>query len=229
VDLDPLMKPHGLSVAEGKLYFTAEANMIVGRYDPAANRIDWLLGTGQSSTHMVMVTKDASRIFTANIGSDSVSMFERSGSLTWNQTVIPVGKGPEGFDVTPDGQQLWAANSRDGSISMIDIAAKRLIRTFGVQTKRSNRLKFTPDGRLVLISDLEAGDLLVMERATRREVKRMRVGKNPAGILIVPDSSRAYVAVTGDNNVAVIDLKTLELTARISTGDGPDGMAWAVR
>jgi YVTN family beta-propeller protein len=229
VDLDPLMKPHGLWVAEGKLYFTAEANMIVGRYDPAANRIDWLLGTGQSSTHMVMVTKDASRIFTANIGSDSVSMFERSGSLTWNQTVIPVGKGPEGFDVTPDGQQLWAANSRDGSISMIDIAAKRLIRTFGVQTKRSNRLKFTPDGRLVLISDLEGGDLLVMERATRREVKRMKVGKNPAGILIVPDSSRAYVAVTGDNNVAVVDLKTLELTARISTGDGPDGMAWAVR
>jgi hypothetical protein len=34
------------------------------------------------------------------------------------------------------------------------------------------------------------------------------------------------VAVTGDNNVAVIDLKTLELVDRISTGIGPDGMAW---
>jgi len=40
---------------------------------------------------------------------------------------------------------------------------------------------------------------------------------------------RAYVAVAGDKTVAVLDLKTLEVTARISTGNGPDGMAWAVR
>jgi YVTN family beta-propeller protein len=54
----------------------------------------------------------------------------------------------------------------------------------------------------------------------------MKLGHNPAGILITPDSARAYVAVTGDNEVAEIDLKTLELAARIKTGTGPDGMAW---
>ena len=43
---------------------------------------------------------------------------------------------------------------------------------------------------------------------------------------VEPSSARAYVAVTGDNNVAVIDLKTFELEARIQTGNGPDGMAW---
>jgi YVTN family beta-propeller protein len=79
---------------------------------------------------------------------------------------------------------------------------------------------------LALISDLDAGELLVLERATRRELKRVKLGKEPAGILVVPDSGRAYVAVTGDNNVAVIDLKTLELVDRVSTGIGPDGMAW---
>lgn len=56
---------------------------------------------------------------------------------------------------------------------------------------------------------------------------RPGIGRNPEGILIVPDGSRAYVAVAGDHNVAVLDLKTLELTGRISTGAGPDGMAWA--
>ena len=95
-----------------------------------------------------------------------------------------------------------------------------------MQTKRSNRLKFTPDGRLVLISDLDAGELVVLERATRKELKRIKLGRQPAGILIEPDSSRAYVAVTGDDNVAVVDLKGLDLTGRIQTGKGPDGMAW---
>jgi YVTN family beta-propeller protein len=229
VDLGVLRMPHGLAFAGGKLYFTAETNKIIGTYDPAANRVDWLLGTGQGTTHMIAVSPDLNTIFTANIGSDSISIFERNGSQSWNQTVIPVGKGPEGFDITPDGKELWAAHSRDGGVSVIDIATKRVIHTFGVQTKRSNRLKFTPDGRLVLITDLDAGDLLVLERTTRKELKRIPLGREPAGILMEPDGSRAYVAVTGDNNVAVIDLKILELQARIQTGSGPDGMAWAVR
>jgi len=229
VDLGVLHSPHGLAFAGGKLYFTAEANKIIGAYNPATNQVDWLLGTGQNTTHMIEVTKDLDQIYTANIGSDSIGIFDRTGTASWNQTVIPVGKGPEGFDVSPDGKQIWASHSRDGGVSIIDIATKRVVNTFGVQTKRSNRLRFTPDGRLVLITDLDAGDLLVLDRATRKELKRIPVGRQCAGILIEPDSSRAYVAVTGDNNVAVINLKTLEVVARIQTGTGPDGMAWAVR
>ena len=229
VDLGVLRSPHGLAYAGGKLYFTAEINKIIGTYDPVTNQVDWLLGTGQNTTHMIEVSQDLSRIFTANIGSNSISLFERNGSQSWDQTVIHVGKGPEGFDISPDGKELWAATSRDGGVSVIDIATKRVVRTFGVQTKRSNRLRFTPDGRLVLITDLDAGELLVLQRTTRKELKRFNLGHQPAGILIEPDSSRAYVAVTGDDNVAVIDLKTLELQARIQTGRGPDGMAWAVR
>jgi DNA-binding beta-propeller fold protein YncE len=81
----------------------------------------------------------------------------------------------------------------------------------------------------VLISDLDAGTLLVLQRATCKELKRIPLGHQPAGILIAPDSSRAYVAVTGDDNVAVVDLKTFDIQTRIRTGTGPDGMAWAVR
>jgi YVTN family beta-propeller protein len=226
LDLGPLRRPHGLWFAGGKLYFTAESNKLIARYDPAQDKIDWLLGTGQNTTHMVMVMPGENQIFTSNIGSDSITVIDRAGVQNWNETVIPVGQGPEGFDLSPDGRQIWAANSRDGGVSVIDMATRRVVQTFGVQTKRSNRLKFTPDGRLVLISDLDAGDVLVLERATKKELKRMKLGRSPAGILIEPDSTRAYVAVTGDNNVAVIDLKTLELTARIHTGTGPDGMAW---
>jgi YVTN family beta-propeller protein len=229
LDLGSLRRPHGLAFSHGKLYFTCESNKIIGSYDPASNQIDWLLGTGQDTTHMIELNADATQIYTANIGSNSITIIDRAGVANWTETQVPVGKGPEPFDVTPDGKELWASGSRDGSITIIDIPQKRVAHTFNVQTKRSNRLRFTPDGKLVLISDLDAGELLILDRETKRELKRIKVGRQPAGILITPDGARAYVAVTGDNHVAVIDLKSLELAERIETGIGPDGMAWAVR
>src|SRR5262249_47646249 len=71
VDISPLRSPHGLWFTNGKCYFTTEANRIVGSYDPAANKIDMLMGTGQNTSHMIIVGKDGT-IFTANIGSDSI-------------------------------------------------------------------------------------------------------------------------------------------------------------
>ncbi len=228
VELGPLRRPHGMFFADGKVYFTAEVNKLIGRYDPAGNQVDWLLGTGQNTTHMVLLNKDSSRIFTANISSDSISIFERVGTAGWNQTVVPVGKGPEAIDLSPDETQIWTAHSRDGGVSIIDIAAKKVIQTVDVGTKRSNRLKFTPDGKLVLISDLEAGEVLVLDAASRKTIKRLKLGRGTEGILITPDGTRAYAAVNAEDYVGVIDLKTLEVTGRIATGS-PDGMAWAVR
>ena len=202
---------------------------MICRYDPASNAVDWVLGTGQNTTHMVLLSKDGSKIFTANIGSDSVSIFERSGAANWNQTVVAVGKGPEGIDLSPDGREIWTAHSRDGGVSVIDVGAKKVTQTLNLGTGRSNRLKFTPDGRRVLISDLNAGEVLVLDAQARKEIKRVKVGKSPEGILVAPDGSRAYLAVTGENKIAVLDLKTLEITGHIEPGKGPDGMAWAER
>jgi len=225
IDVAPLSRPHGLAFANGKLYFTAEADKKVARYDPAADKIDWQFETGQNATHMVLPTKDARTLFTSNISSDSISMIEESGG-TWNQTVIPVGKGPEGLDLSPNGRELWSAHSRDGGVSVIDVASKKVVHTIAAGTKRSNRVKLTPDGKFALISDLEAGDLVVIDAVAHKEIKRLPLGKMPEGILIPPSGGRAYVAVNGDHHVAVIDLKTWQVTKKIPTGKGPDGMAW---
>jgi DNA-binding beta-propeller fold protein YncE len=71
--------------------------------------------------------------------------------------------------------------------------------------------------------------LLILDAASRKEIKRLNIGRQPEGILIPPDGARAYIAVAGEKAVAVLGLKSLEVTARISTGGGPDGLAWAVR
>jgi len=223
VDLSPMQRPHGLWFADGKVYFTAEANRVVGRYDPVVNKIDWMMGTGQGSTHMV-IADAAGRVFTANISGNTISIIERN-----NVTTVPVGQGPEAIDVSPDGKELWTAHSRDGGISVIDLAEKKVVRVFPIGTKRSNRLKFTPDGQQVLVSDLDGNEVIVIDAASRKEVKRIPMGKTPEGILMAKDGSRAYVAEAGENRIAIVDLKSLAVTGHLTTGNGPDGMAWSDR
>ena len=240
IDLGALHSSHGLDFAGGKLYFTAETNKVIGRYDPATQHIDWILGTGQDRTHMVVVAKSLDRMFTSNVNSATISIIEQVSQpgpgaprLTWEVTNVPAGQGCEGFDISPDGKELWAANAHDATVTIIDVATKKAVQTLPIPVKGANRLKFTPDGKHVLISGLGArsGDnsLVVLDASTRKELKQLNLGGGSAGILIAPDGSRAYVAVSMADKVAVIDLKTLEVTGQIDTGKQPDGMAWAVR
>jgi YVTN family beta-propeller protein len=147
----------------------------------------------------------------------------------WDETVIPVGKGSEGFDVSPDGNEIWVANAQDGTVTIIDRWAKTVTATLDAKVKGANRLKFTPDGSTVLISSLNGPDLVVFAAGFRQEVKRVKIGRGAAGIQMNPDGTKAYVACTPDDYVAVIDLKRLEVVGRIDAGGEPDGMAWAVR
>jgi YVTN family beta-propeller protein len=122
---------------------------------------------------------------------------------------------------------LWTASADDGTIAVIDLGAKKLSSTIDGKAFGANRLKFTPDGKRVLISSLRNGDLFVFDVATHQLIKKISTGHGGAGILMDPDGSRAFVGCTPDNFVAVIDLKTLEVINHIPVG-GSDGLAWAV-
>lgn len=150
----------------------------------------------------------------------------RSG---WVETQIPVGPGDEGFDVSPDGHELWTANAGDGTISVIDTATRKVLATVDAKVQGANRLKFAPDGEHVLITTLGGGDLVIYNASTRSEYKRVAIGHGAAGILMEPGGNRAFVACTPDNYVVVIDLKKFEKTGQIDAGGEPDGLAWASR
>src|ERR1035438_2171063 len=141
IDLGALRGPHGLDFVGGKVWFTAEAAKAIGSYDPATQKIDWILGTGQNRTHMIHVWPDLKRIVTTNVSSGTVSIIEKTvgGPMgppppgnpnggggkgnppprrpmgapggDWNETVVRVGNGSEGVDVSPDGKEIWVANA----------------------------------------------------------------------------------------------------------------------
>ena len=258
IDLGALRGPHGLQFAGGKLWFTAEGSKAFGTFDPATQKVDFILGTGQDRTHMLYVTDDLNRIVTSNVASATMTICEkttgapgrgpggpggpppggrgpgpggpgRGPQTNWEETIVPVGRGAEGFDVSPDGKEIWAANAQDGTISILDFAAKKVVATLDAKVDSANRLKFTPDGKLVFVSMLNGPDVVIFDAVTRKERKRLKIGRGAAGILMQPDGIRAFVACTPDDYIAIVDLKSLEVTGHIDAGKQPDGLAWAVR
>ena len=238
IDTRPLFGPHDITFVNGKAWFTAEGSKAVGRYDPATGKLDWSMGTGENRTHMIHVTADGKKIYTTNVSSGTVSILTDTlitpfpGAKPhedWMQTVVPTARGSEGFDVSPDGTELWTASSESGAISIIDLSVKKLSAQIDAKVNGANRVKFTPDGKLVFISSLQSGELTIIDAKSHKEIKRLKLGKGAAGILMDPDGSRAFVACSADNYIAVIDLKTLEVTSHFEVGGVPDGLAWAIR
>jgi len=242
LDTQPLMGPHGITFVDGKVWFTAEGTKTVGRYDPSTGKFDWVMGTGQDRTHMIYVVPGGKRVYTTNVASGTVSIlvdtlitpnpgpngFAPPAHWDWQQTLISVSRGSEGFDVSPDGKELWTAASDDGTIAVIDLPSKKLTSTIDAKAIGANRLKFTPDGKRVLVSSLRTGDIFVYDVAAHQLIKKLNTGKGAAGILMDDDGSRAFIGCTGDNYIAIIDLKTLTVSGHIAIG-GADGLAWAVR
>lgn len=227
VDLGDLRRPHGLATHGQQVYFTAEEARQIGRLDTTAGKVDWRHATNQDQTHMVVASRDGRTLFTANMASSTIGIIEPRSDGTSAQTLVSVGRTPEGLDLTPDGRQLWTANAEGGSVSIIDVATRKLVRTFDIGTQRSNRLKFTPDGTLALVSDITTGELVIIDVKSQTVKKRLPIGRTACGILVVPDGLRAYVAAAGERKLVVINLKSLTVTGQVSTGGGPDGMAWA--
>src|SRR6267378_2085289 len=203
IDLGSLRSPHGLAFAGGKLYFTAETSKVVGRFGPPP-------GAPAGSAPPPGPPPGAPR-------------------KTWRITNVPAGRGSEGFDLSPDGKQIWAANAQEGTVTIIDVATKKAPQTFPISV-RGNRLKFTLDGKQAFVSGGLGGsskaNVAILDVATHKELKSFNLGGGSAGILMAPDGSRAFVAVSAKNEIVAIDLKTLEFTI-FSTGKNPDGLAWA--
>lgn len=228
VDLSPLMRPHGLQEIGGKIYFTAETNRLIGRYDPATNRVDWMMGTGQNASHMIVATPDQKRFYTANIGSDSVTAFEFQNvpPAPSRITHIPVGKQPEAIDISPDGKEIWIGLNAEGAAEIIDTTANKSVEKVKLGG-RPYRVKFTPDGKTVVATMIESKELIMIDAATRKELRRIKLESVPLGIVFSKDGKTAFVTAVQNDFVLKIDVEKGAVTAKVETGKVPDGMALA--
>jgi DNA-binding beta-propeller fold protein YncE len=242
-DIAPLVGPHGLYLHGDSLWFTAEGSEALGVLEPAGRRVTSILGTGQLKTHLVWVSRDGTTVLASNAGSATAVIYHRAevhptvvpgapappASYThfmWQPTYIPTGEGAEGFAVSPDEHEAWFGDAT-GRLTIIDLQNPANHTTFPAEVPGANRLRFTPDGRFVLITTHTGKDLVVFDAHTRKPVKRIPIEERGASnIQIEPNGHRAFIACPRDHYVAVVDLATLTMTGKIDAGREPDGLAW---
>lgn len=235
---------HGTAMApDGKnAYFTAGQTGFVIEIDTKTNEITRSIPTHGKISHMVYVSRDGLRLYTANIGTENVSVIDRkTGNLI---AQIPCGGGAEGMSFTPDDKYLWVGNQTAGTITIVDLATYKPIETFACKGMPV-RIKFTNDGKFALVPGwVKDGTLTVIDVATRKELKRIKVGSYAIGVELSPDEQFAFVGCedsleaqimpdgserikvnTKDSDgIHVIDMKTLSVVATIKSGLGPDPM-----
>lgn len=226
VDIKPLLRPHGIQVINGMVYFSAESNRAIARYNPKIDKVDWILGTGQNASHMVVGSSDEKFFYTANVGSDNVTMFQLPGAPPTQQsraTQIPVGKQPEAIDLSPDGKEVWVGLNAEGKVEVIDTAQKKAVQKIDLGA-RPYRVRFTPDGKYVFATVLGKKEVIVIDAKTKKVTRRMPMESETWGIIFSKDSKLAYITASRDNLVYKIDIENFKVLGKASTGSVPDGL-----
>jgi YVTN family beta-propeller protein len=217
-------RPNSLAFVDGKFYFTAEDADSIGRYDPVTKSVDAMIGLGQLTSHVLLYNPADKTIIVTSRNSNSVTFvdtinieYRGNSRPNWRVTPVPAGINfNEAMDLSPNGKELWTAQFRGSKIAVMDLATRKVKATFEVPDLHSDRLKFTPDGQRVLLSDLENGELRVIDTATHKEIQKMKIGKGLEGVNITPDGSTAYVCAPMDNDVSIVDLKSMTVTGHIA-------------
>ncbi len=229
IDLAPNEGPHGLAwLGDGRILATTERSQSLTIVETGANDRVSAIATGQAGTHMVAVTPDRRRAFTANIAAGTVSVLDLASGRKLSD--IAVGGRPEGIALTPDGRTLWVGDLAGARVQAYDAAS--LERLGEVATGATPiRVATSPDGRWIVTSNLGVGTLTVIDAHTRAAAREIRVsGEQEAGqvtILFSADGRRIYAAETGRNRIAEVDFESGRVLRRLPAGAQGDGLAIA--
>lgn len=229
IDLAPNQGPHGIAwLKDGRILATTERSQALTIVDTADGDKISAIATGQQATHMVAVSPDRSRAYTANIGSGTVSVIDLATGRKLRD--LAVGGQPEGIALSGKGSTLWIGDLSAPRVQAFDTASFE--RLAEVATGPATiRIATSPDERWIVTSNLQAGSLTVIDAGTRKPVRTIPVsGSGDAGqvtILFSSDGKRIYAAETARNQIAEVDFATGRVLRRLPAGANGDGLAIA--
>ena len=209
---------------DGLLYVTTEMDDSVTIIDPKALKIVDAIPTGQPESHMLALSHDGLRGYTANVGPGTVSVLDVKARKTIK--VIPVSGNVQRIAISNDDRWVFTADETAPRLAVIDTAANAVAKWVKLDGLGYGSAP-TPDGRFLLIAIPTANAVDVIDLKTMSVVQKIAVGKDPQEVLVRPDGKAAYVSCIGSNQVAEIDGSTWKVTRMIATGNGTDGLGWA--
>lgn len=227
VSLAPYTRPHGVVPLPGpgrRVVVTAESEQRLLVVDLERDSVVAAIPTGAAGSHMVAVTRDGTRAYTANIPAGSMSEIDLVARRLVRQ--VPIAPVAEGIAVSPDGREVWVGSNQARTISVVDVAAGRVVATIagaGVPY----RIAFAADGRTAAVADPEGGAVHLVDVATRRVSGSITALGSPRGVCWAPDGRTVFATLGTEHAVAVLDVATRVVVARHPVGAVPDGVAFA--
>ena len=226
ISLGEYTRPHGamfLPGDESRVVVTSEATQRIVLVNLESGTVEGTIATGAAGSHMVGLTRDASRAFTSDVGAGAVSEMDLvKKSLV---RVIPVAPRVEGIAVAPDGSTVWAGSNTNGTVSVIDTKTGTIVDTLS-GFSLPYRLAISADGRTAIICDPQANAIHIADVATRKVLWKLDGLAAPRGVSIAPDGKTAFVTLADDPSVGVVDLVGRKLVRKIGVGASPDGVGY---
>ena len=228
VDLGKGERPHCAVIGpkDGRLYVTTELDQAVTVIDPASLQVVGTIPTGQAESHMLAITRDGKRGYTANVGPGTVSVLDLETRKLVQ--VIPVSGQVQRISLSTDDQRVFTADQTAPRLAVIDTRTNGISAWIALPDTGYGTAP-TPDGRWLLVALNRVNRVAFVDLKTLKVTRTVEVPKAPQEIVIQPDGSHAYVSCDASRQVAVIDLPDQQVAKLISTGPGTDGLAWARR
>jgi YVTN family beta-propeller protein len=224
IDFGKPVRPHRpLFGPDGLLYVTVELENAVAVIDPDSLAILGMIPTGFPQSHMLAISRDGRRGYTANVRSGTVSVLDlRARKLI---TTIPVDTVTQRISLSIDNRWAFTADEIKARLVVIDTATNTVSSSVPLPGIAFGTAP-TPDGRWLLVALPALRLVAVVDLTTMRVVHTLEVPKAPQEILVRPDGAVAYVSCDAAAQVAVIDLKNWQLEKPIDVGPVDDGLAW---
>lgn len=227
IDFGKGVRPHlpVVNRKDGLLYVTTELENSVTVIDPKKNAIVGQIPTGHPESHMLALSHDGLRGYTANVASGTVSVLDLVGRKL--VTSIPVATITQRIAVSPDDR--WVVTADQTKLRLIVIDAKTNTVAHSIPLPGIGYgTAFTPDGRFLVVGLPSMMKVGFVDMTAKQVVKTVDVPKSPQGVLMRPDGAVVYVSCDISKQVAAIDVKTFTVAKLIDVGAGADGLAWAV-
>jgi YVTN family beta-propeller protein len=183
-------------------YVTNTGSNTVTVLDVVNLRQDRVLQVGAEPTG-IAVNPKKNEVYAVNTGSGTVSVIDAERNRV--VATIPVHRKPYFIDISADGTRGYVANSASNNVSVIDLDKRREIRAIGVG-EGPGLAKISPDGNTLVVTNRIGGSVSIVDAKTYR-VRAVFTGCPQAtDAVILPDSSKAFVACSGEHQVMSIGL-----------------------
>jgi YVTN family beta-propeller protein len=211
---------------DGLLYVTTELDKAITLIDPKTLKIVGTIPTGQPESHMLALSHDGLRGYTANVGPGTVSILDVKARKVLK--IIPVSGNTQRIAISADDRWVFTADQTKAELVVIDTASEQVARRIPLEGIAYGTAA-TPDGKWLLVTLPDQNKIAVVDLKTMQVVRSVPTGAYPQEVVTRPDGKAAYVSCEKSNRVAEIDLEKWAPGRLIATGKATDGLAWAGR